>query len=660
MYLSILTGNVPRLALNDKMAPNKSRLPAINAVSITELQKASLYIFDKGYKFIPIFLIMRCIILFLLSITGLCGQDVRIEPPSWWIGMKDTKLQLMIHSAHLSNAKISIQKPGVKLVKIHKSESPNYLFLDLLVLPGTIPGDLIINIGNKSIKYPLYGRELGSATRKGFDHSDIIYLITPDRFANGDPSNDNLPEMIEQANRKNRGGRHGGDIQGISAHLDYIKEMGFTTLWSMPLLENNLATYTYHGYAISDFYKTDPRFGTNEQFKALCLQAKSKGIKTIMDIVLNHCGSGHWWMKDIPFKDWINYGGNYINTNHRREANQDIHASTYDKEKMQAGWFVETMPDMNTRNPYLATYLIQNTIWWIEYAHLAGLRIDTYPYVDKTFSSRWSKAVLHEYPHLNMVGEEWSYNPNIVSYWQKGGKNKDGYTSSLKSLFDFPMQSALVNGLNEKEAFNDGLIKIYQTLANDFVYPDANNLVIMTDNHDMSRFYTQVGENFNRWKQGMVLLMTMRGIPQVYYGTEVLITNPLSDDHGEIRADMPGGWPGDTKNVFTQIGLNDKEKEALEFTKQLCNLRITTPALQKGKLIHFAAENGVYVYFRLLNEEKYMIVINKNNKEVTLDQVKYNEVINSASYFINVLDGKTEKMEEAMKINGDGYKVLKF
>jgi glycosidase len=519
---------------------------------------------------------------------------------------------------------------------------------------------MIIQIGDQSIKYTLQAREPGSSARKGFDNSDIIYLITPDRFANGDSTNDNLPEMLEQADRKKRGGRHGGDIKGMLDHLDYIKDMGFTTIWSMPLLENNLATYTYHGYAISDFYKTDPRFGNNELFRTLSLQAKANGLKTIMDVVLNHCSSGHWWMKNKPFNDWINYSGKYTNTNHRREVNQDIHASQYDKEKMQAGWFVETMPDMNTRNTFMATYLIQNTIWWIEYAHLAGLRIDTYPYVDKTFSSTWSKAVLNEYPNLNMVGEEWSYNPLIVSYWQKGGKNKDGYISSLKSLFDFPVQGALINGLNEKEGFNEGMIKLYQTLASDFVYPDANNLVIFADNHDMSRYFTQIHENMDRWKQGMVILMTMRGIPQLYYGTEVLLTNPLSDDHGEIRADMPGGWLGDIKNVFTKSGLNDKEKEALDFTKQLCNLRISAPALQKGKLVHFAVEKGVYVYFRILNEEKYMIVINKNNKEVILDPVTYREVLNTTVSFVNVLGGKTERMDEAMKLKGDGYKVLKF
>lgn len=603
---------------------------------------------------------MRLIILFLFTLSGLVGQELRIEPPSWWIGMKNNKLQLLIYGSGISDSKITIQKPGVKLIKIHKAESPNYVFIDLLILPSATPGDMMIKIDDKLVNYSLQARDPGSASRKGFDNGDIIYLITPDRFANGDPSNDAIPEMIEKSDRNIRGGRHGGDIKGILDHLDYIKEMGFTTIWSMPLLENNLATFTYHGYAISDFYKTDPRYGSNEQFRNLSLQAKAKGIKNIMDVVLNHCSSGHWWMKDKPFNDWINYGGKYINTNHRREANQDIHASQYDKEKMQAGWFVATMPDMNTRNAFMATYLIQNTIWWIEYAHLAGLRIDTYPYVDKTFSSNWSKAVLNEYPNLNMVGEEWSYNPLIVSYWQKGNKNKDGYVSSLKSLFDFPLQGALTTGLNEKEGFNEGMIKLYQTLANDFVYPDVNNLVVFADNHDMSRFYTQIHENMDRWKQGMVVLLTMRGIPQIYYGTEVLLTNPLSDDHGEIRADMPGGWLGDIKNAFTRSGLSDKEKEALNFTKMLCNLRINTPALQKGKLVHFAVENGVYVYFRMLQDEKYMIIINKNNREITLDQSKYSELISSTISFVNVLDGKTERMDEAMKIKGDGYKVLKF
>lgn len=659
MYFNIFTGKAPLDALKEKIAPARSNTAAIKAVMKTDRQKLLDRISDKGDKFIPIiYLSMRLTIFFIFCNLYVLAQSLRIEPPTWWIGMKNSKLQLLVQGENVSAKNVFISKPGVKLIKTTKGDSPNYLFIDLDISSSASPGNIKIAIGDQIIQYPLEARIKGSASRTGFNNADIIYLITPDRFANGDPGNDSITGMKEGPNRSFRGGRHGGDIKGIDDRLDYIKDMGFTTLWCMPLLENNLATYTYHGYAISDYYKIDPRYGNNESFKALCIKAKNMGIKSIMDVVLNHCGSGHWWMNDMPFKDWINYGGNYVNTNHRREANQDIHASSYDRELMQAGWFVPTMPDLNSRNPYMATYLIQNTIWWIEYAQLAGLRIDTYPYVDKTFSSTWSRAILNEYPNLNMVGEEWSYNPVITSYWQKGQKNKDGYTSSLNSVFDFPLQTAIVQALNEKEAFNDGLIKIYQTLANDYVYANSDNLMTMTDNHDMSRIYTQLKENFNHWKQAMVLLLTTRGIPQIYYGTEILMTNPKSDDHGEIRADMPGGWLGDGKNAFTGTNLSSRELEAQSFLKKLCNLRIQSPALQKGKLIHFAADRGVYVYFRVLGAERYIIIINKNEKSVQVDRSKYIEILPAnVLSFKNAITGDTET---DLMVEGEGFKVLKF
>ncbi|MEO5581614.1 MAG: glycoside hydrolase family 13 protein [Saprospiraceae bacterium] len=589
-------------------------------------------------------------------------DSVRIEPPHWWVGMKSNKLQLLIHGDSISKQSIKIIKTGVTVKKISKAESPNYVFIDLDISPLTKPGDIAIQFGSKKINYSLLPREKNSAQRKGYDNSDVIYLITPDRFANGDSTNDNQPSMIEHSNRLHKDGRHGGDIKGMVDHLDYIQDMGFTALWPTPVLENNLPTFTYHGYAISDFYKVDPRFGTNESYRELANQAKDKGIKLIIDIVVNHCGSGHWWMKDLPFKDWINNEGKFISTNHRRETNMDPHAASYDKQLMTQGWFVPSMPDLNSRNPYMASYLIQNTIWWIEYASLSGLRIDTYPYVDKEFSAKWSKAVLEEYPNLNLVGEEWSYNPMITSYWQKGMKNKDGYISSLRSVMDFPLQNAIVHSLSDKDSgFEKGWFNTYSVLANDFIYADPDNLVVFADNHDMIRFYTQIHENFDWWKQGMVYLTTTRGIPEIYYGTEILtVTASGRKDDGEIRADMPGGWTGDKKNAFTKEGLNAKELEAQSLLRQLLNLRKSAPALQSGRLIQFAPDHGVYTYFRLSTMEKYMIILSKNSTSVKLDPSKFKEIIGSSTEFSDALTHEVMEQDQAFTITPNGYRILKI
>ncbi len=586
------------------------------------------------------------------------AQSIRIEPPNWWIGMKNQKLQLLLKGDKISNEKLSIKKPGVQLIRINKTDSPDYLFVDLTIDAHVTAGNIDIKIGHQKIEYPLLKRVAQSDNRHGFDSGDAMYLIMSDRFANGDQTNDHLPNTNEQCNRQNPGGRHGGDIQGVIDHLDYIRDMGYTTLWCTPFLENNLPSYSYHGYAISDYYKIDPRYGTNALYKKLSAEAGKRGIKLIMDMVPNHCGSGHWWIKEPPFKDWINNKGQYISTNHHREALHDPHGSHYDAELMSSGWFVPTMPDLNQRNPFMATYLIQNAIWWIEYADLSGLRIDTYPYIDKTFSSNYTKAILEEYPHINITGEEWSVNPIITSYWQKGMMNKDGYRSYLPTPMDFPGQQALIQALNQDENdFNGGWAKIYQNLANDDIYANPNNLLVIADNHDMSRVYTQLKHNKNAWHKAMLYLSTVRGIPQYFYGDEILMSNPEPKDDGTLRSDMPGGWMGDAKNAFTGNGLSPEERDAQSFLKKLLNIRKNAKALQYGKLIHFAPENGIYIYFRIFGNEKYMIAMSKNPKNVLLDKNKYSEVIRDASLFYDVLND-TAKNE--LTIEANGYLLLKI
>jgi glycosidase len=454
-----------------------------------------------------------------------------------------------------------------------------------------------------------------------------MYLITPDRFVNGDPNNDSVPSLKESVNRNDITGRHGGDLEGIRRSIDYIDQMGFTAIWLNPVLENNQEKYSYHGYSTTDFYKVDERFGSNEDYRSLTKAARNKNIKMIMDMILNHCGSDHWWMEDLPTTDWINFNNTFQVTNHKRTTVQDQYASSYDKKYFADGWFVKTMPDLNQRNPLFATYLIQNTLWWIEYSGLAGIRMDTYPYPDKDFMTHWTKRVMEEYPNFNIVGEEWSTNPAIVSFWQAGKENHNKYISYLPSVMDFPIQHALVNALKEEESWSDGWQKLYEMLALDFLYPDPDNLVVFTDNHDMSRFFTQIDEDISLFKLGMAYLLTIRGIPQIYYGTEILMNNASSPDHGVIRSDFPGGWEEDTINVFNNAGLNTEQVEAQNFLRKLLHWRKTASAIHNGKLMHFAPYKGVYVLFRYSAMDKVMIVLNKNREAVELDLDRYAEIL---------------------------------
>ena len=409
-------------------------------------------------------------LLLCIAFSSISAIQAQVEPLNWWAGMKNPNLQLLIHEANISNAKASIQYPGVTIKKQTPGDSKNYLFLDLVIAANTKPGTFKINFtrDGKSVymvDYTLLPREPGSAYRQGFNSSDVMYLITPDRFANGDESNDINTAMREKTiNRGNDGGRHGGDIRGIIDHLDYISGMGFTAIWPTPMLENDMERHSYHGYSITNHYKVDPRFGTLDEYKELAQKAKAKGMKLIFDEVLNHTGSNYWWMHDLPFKDWINYPDTLIRSSHRRTVNQDKYASGYDRDLMIKGWFDRTMPDMNAANPFCGTYLIQNSVWWIETLQLGGIRQDTYCYSDKDFLTRWSCTIMNEYPSFSLVGEEWSLNPLITSYWQSGKNNSDGYKSCLGSVMCFPLQSALINALNDKEEnrWEDGMVKLYE------------------------------------------------------------------------------------------------------------------------------------------------------------------------------------------------------
>ena len=550
-------------------------------------------------------------------------QVERIEPANWWVGMRHNRVELLVHGAGIAMATPRLSRKGVAIVDVQKTDNPNYLFVTVEVAADAKPGRFDIAFVEAGTvvathAWRLDAREPGSAQRRGFDARDAIYLVTPDRFANGDPRNDSVAALREAANRANPDGRHGGDIAGIRKHLDYIAGMGFTQLWPTPLLENDQPDYSYHGYAITDLYKTDPRFGTNGDYLRLSREAKARGIGLIMDVVLNHIGSEHWWMRDLPARDWINNGGKFAPTNHRRTAIQDPHAAPKDRDAFTEGWFVPSMPDLNQRNPHLARYLIQNTLWWIETAGLSGIREDTFGYADTQFLSDWAKAVLEEYPGFSMVGEEWSANPAVVAHWQRGKANPDGHVPYMPSMMDFPLQLSLRTALVQADGWRDGVqggwMPLYETLADDFLYPDPNRLVVFAENHDASRLLAQLEGDLGLWKIGMAYVATMRGTPQFYYGSEVLLRGPKQRVDGLLRADMPGGWPGDTANAFTGQGLSAGQHDAQDYIRKLYQWRKRTPLLHDGKLMHFAPEDDVYVYFRYDDKapgKSVMVALNK-------------------------------------------------
>ena len=567
------------------------------------------------------------------------GQIEQIEPPNWWVGFEDNSLQLLVKGMNISSSKVVIEYEGVTILNIEKANSPNYLFINLEIAASTKAGEFeIIFVSKKGKKnrqkYQLKRRDLKPDEFVGFDNTDAIYLITPDRFANGNPSNDidlSLNEKI--IDRSKDDARHGGDIQGITNHLDYIEKMGFTTIWPTPMLTNDMFETSYHGYAITDFYQVDPRFGTLDEYIQLSYEAKNRGIKLIMDQVANHCGFEHWWMKDLPFTDWVNYQNMFENgedvpiSNHRRTTNQDLYASKIDSKLMSDGWFTEKMPDLNQRNSYLAKYLIQNSIWWIETLQLGGIRQDTYPYSDKEFMARWAGSIMKEYPKFSIVGEEWSINPLLVGYWQTGIGNKDGYESNLRSSMDFPMQKGIVEALKENEEWDSGLVKIYEGLSNDFYYKSPKNILLFPDNHDMDRIHTQLDQNSILTKMALSYILTLPRIVQIYYGTEILLENSdKPGDHGRIRTDFPGGWAGDEINAFNGAGLSDDQLEMQSYLKILLNYRKQSDAIHRGNTIHFSPEKGVYVLFRKSNTETVVHILNKNENAVDLDLSRFAEI----------------------------------
>ncbi|MDD4086997.1 MAG: glycoside hydrolase family 13 protein [Bacteroidales bacterium] len=557
-------------------------------------------------------------------------EQINIEPPFWWIGMQNTELQLMVCGKNIGETRVQLKAEGVKLERVSAVENPNYLFLDLSVSESAKAGFFEISFLKSgkvihTVNYELKVRKQGSALRQGFTSADAIYLLMPDRFANGDPANDNIPGMLENADRKNPDGRHGGDLEGIIQHLDYFNELGVTALWLNPVLENNMPANSYHGYAITDFYQVDPRLGGNEKYLELVEKAHKKNLKIIMDMVFNHYGTAHKWTNDLPMSDWVNQWPEFTRSNYRGGTLTDPYAAAADQDKMLRGWFDVTMADLNQRNPFVANYLIQNSIWWIEYGDLNGIRMDTYPYSFKEFMQEWMQRIRTEYPDFSVVGEVWLNSGPMVAYWHDQKHNFDGFNSHLNYVMDFPLKSAISRAFNEANGWSSGVNALYESLSMDFVYGDPNTIMNFLDNHDMDRIATTLGEDIKKQKMAATFLLTVRGVPQLYYGNELGTPGVEHKGHGQMRNDFSGGWPDDSKNAFTSEGRSPDENELWNHFRTLLHYRKNTTALQNGKMTHYIPEDGVYVYFRSDEKQTIMIVLNNNNQEKTIKTARFAE-----------------------------------
>ncbi len=598
--------------------------------------------------------------LFCCFSAGLFAQPAdlpplqRIDPPFWWVGMNNPNVEVLLYGKNIAQATVTAEYAGVKILKRETTENPNYLFLTLAISPKAKPGNITFHIrkGADAIfrTMPLLARQKGLKEAQGFSQADAVYMLMPDRFSNGDPSNDVVAGFSDGMHRDSLNLRHGGDLQGIINHLDYIRDLGMTAVWCTPLIENNMDKYSYHGYAFTDFYAIDKRFGTNTDYRRYVDSCHKRGLKVIQDIVLNHMGDNNYLAKDPPSPAWINdfstakastnWKKEFRRPNYRTSTHSDPYASDYDKRGMTERWFDWMMPDFNGNDPHLATYLIQNTIWWIEFAGLDGLRVDTYPYPAKEFSTKWAKAIFAEYPRLGMFGEVWiTESVGMSSYWQAGVKNKDGFASALPAITDFPLNAALGAAFSEKEEWGSGMIKIYNTLAQDFLYADATKNVIFLDNHDLTRYLSAVGDDVRKLKMALTLLMTLRGTPQIYYGTEIGMTG-IKDPDPLVRKDFPGGWQGDNANAFTPQGRTEKQNEIFNHLRTLGAWRKTKAVVHSGKLMQFVPSDGIYAYFRYNANETVMVVANNNDTESTVKTERFTERIKGFTKARNVLTGE--------------------
>jgi len=590
----------------------------------------------------------------LILSTRISAQEItvnKIEPPNWWVGMKTNKIQLMIYGKNLNNISAEFRDKNIKVVSVKKIANPDYAFIDIEITNDIKPKDyeLILSHGKEkaSVKFPILKRESDKKRFQGFSSKDVIYLIMPDRFANGDPSNDSIPGYSDYMNRIPDQKRAGGDIQGMIDKLDYLKDLGITTIWPTPLVENNTFR-SYHGYAATDFYKIDPRLGTNELYKTFVSEAHKRNIKIILDHVSNHFSDDHVWMKNPPTPDWTNgTKENHLSANHNKMIFTDIHADSTIIKQVERGWFVDSMPDLNQENPFVANYIIQNTIWWIEYTGLDGVREDTYPYNNQKFMAHWGKVLLNEYPIINIVGEVMTGETDFLAGYQKDTFLPRGLNTYLPALTDFALRDVLIGYLQNRSS----LYNIFSVIAKDFLYKDPGNLVTFADNHDLTRIMFLAKGNIAKAKIVYTILFTTRGIPQIFYGSEIGLVGAEGD--GKLRVPFPGGFPNDKRNAFTLTGRTTEENNFFNFLQDLIRLRKKYHALSEGKLTHFPPVNDVYVYFRTLGTEKIMVIVNNNNSSTNVDLKMMKNLITEKSNVFNLRTGEKINLDSnlSLKIN---------
>lgn len=598
-------------------------------------------------------------------------SDLKVYPTHWWTGMKNRKLQLMVHKpSGLTTSKTSVvsNSPDIRILKIYKAANNHYLFIDVEIAANARPGSKNIRIANPAlnesytINYELKARskENGKTRIKGITSEDLIYLIMPDRFSNGDPSNDRVAGMKDQSlNREKIFDRHGGDLKGIENHLDYLQDLGVTALWLNPVLQNDMPQRTEHGYAATDHYTIEPRLGGAPAYHSLSNALHKRGMKLIQDAVYNHVGIEHFLFRDLPDSSWFHFWPTYTNTTYKDQVLMDPYAAAIDKKKMSDGWFVPSMPDLNQHNPYVANFLIQHAIWCTEEFGLDGWRIDTYAYNDLPFMNRCNKALLDEYPRLHIFGETWVHGVPNQSYFTENVYQLP-FKSNLPAVTDFQMNLyGIVPALNQPFGWTEGVNRLYLTASNDFVYKDPMKQVIFLDNHDLSRFLSVVGEDVQKLKIGLAWLLTFRGVPQLYYGTEIKMKN-FADPDGLVRLDFPGGWAGDSANKFTAAGRTASEDSLFNYTRTLAQFRRQSSAIKTGKMMQYVPEDGVYVYFRYDARQTVMCIMNPGDKEIEFTTARFEQRLKGFTKAKDIITGQTATIKDKMKVPAKTQLVLEL
>ena len=626
-------------------------------------------------------LLSLSLILSLMTANAAVKVD-RIDPTNWFVGMKDPSLQLMVYGEGIRSAEVTTDYAGVKVDSIVRLDSPNYLLV-YLNLDGAQPGEMTLNFKNgkqtKKVKYELKAREMSGDKRMGFTNADVLYMLMPDRFADGDPKNNNIKGLYPYSiDRTQPSLRHGGDLEGIRQHLDYFKELGVTALWFTPVLENNSpdsnGSSSYHGYATTDYYRVDPRFGTNEEYRRLCDEAHAQGLKVVMDMIFNHCGFEHPWVADMPSHDWLNtpewldarkdktkpeVNDKYLQTSYKLTPIVDPYASDVDFKETVDGWFVPTMPDLNQKNPHVIKYLIQNSEWWIETVGIDGIRMDTYPYADADAMALWMKTLNDEYPNFNVVGETWVTEPPYTAAWQKDSKiaKKNSY---LNTVMDFSFYDKINQAKREDtDGFTTGMNRIYNNFVYDYLYPNPSSVMAFIENHDTDRFLGN-GKDSTALKQGLAILLTVNRIPQLYYGTEVLMNGTKEKTDGYVRKDFPGGFPGNTRNAFTVEGRTKAENAMFTWLSRLLHWRQGNDVIIKGSQKQFIPYNGVYVIARQYGGKTVLTVVNGSKKPAALAVKRYAEVIGQAVSAKDILTGNTVSIASDVKLEPRQTLILEF